>query len=275
MRIGAFFLVAFTVFPTAHAEESATAKSKPTVYIRITREKDLLDKAVENVYAKKFTIVEARNSKEFTSSIVRESVPRRPVISESGQELRGDVLVEIIVTSDGRPIEPVILKSADKRLNVAALDAVKQWRFMPARLNGSPVSEALYVLFADAAKADQQQERNTIRRLTISTPQPEYPQAARLLRITGNGLFIMRVQIASGRVKQVTVLRTTGNNLLDAAAIKGLTQWQFKPGALPSIKRHYPSTKEPNEECLIPVPVDFVLVKNGVIMKGTVSVWRP
>ncbi len=110
MRISAFCLVAFTVFPTAHAEESATAKSKPTVYIHITRENDPLDKAIENDYAKK--------------------------IGESGQELRGEVLVVIIVTSDGRAIEPVTLKSADKRLNVAALDAVRQWRSRYPKIGG-------------------------------------------------------------------------------------------------------------------------------------------
>jgi len=136
VRISAFCLVAFTVFPTAHAEESATAKSKPTVYIHITRENDPLDKAIENAYAKKITIVEVRNSKEFTGSIVRESVHPRPVLGESGQELRGEVLVVIIVTSDGRAIEPVTLKSADKRLNVAALDAVRQWRSRYPKIGG-------------------------------------------------------------------------------------------------------------------------------------------
>jgi TonB family protein len=106
--------------------------------------------------------------------------------------------------------------------------------------------------------------------LTVNKLRIPYPEQARLSRITGEGLFEVRVQKTSGRVKRVDVLQTTGNDLLDAAAVNGLSQCQFKPGVLRSIKELNPSSSDPSakEDCLLKVPVRFVLGKNGVITKG-------
>src|SRR2546428_4302804 len=94
VRTAVAFLVVFTVFlNAAHAEESAAAKSKPTVYSQFTKENDPHGKAIENAYVKKFTIVEHRDTKGFTKAIMREYANPRPVLSESGQELKGKVIV--------------------------------------------------------------------------------------------------------------------------------------------------------------------------------------
>jgi TonB family protein len=110
-----------------------------------------------------------------------------------------------------------------------------------------------------------------VSKLTINKLRIPYPEQARLSRITGDGFFKVRVQKSSGRVKRVGVLQTTGNGLLDSAAIQGLSQCQFKPGVLRSIKEINPSSTDPfaNEDCLLKVPVSFVLGKNGVITKGS------
>ena len=93
----------------------------------------------------------------------------------------------------------------------------------------------------------------------LSTPQPEYPEAARLRRATGSGFFVLRVKIETGQVKEVTSHRSTGDAALDIAATQTLREWRFKPGVLPSIRRADPKTKDPlaDEDCLIGVPVTF------------------
>jgi TonB family protein len=93
----------------------------------------------------------------------------------------------------------------------------------------------------------------------IATPQPEYPESARPRRATGSGFFILRVKIKTGRVKEITTQRGTGDDALDTAAIQTLRRWQFKPGALPSIRRVDPNTKDPSadEDSFIGVPVTF------------------
>jgi TonB family protein len=58
----------------------------------------------------------------------------------------GDLVVEVIVTSDGQVREPrIVTPLAAPALSYAALEAVKQWRFEPARLAGQPV-EVVYSL---------------------------------------------------------------------------------------------------------------------------------
>jgi TonB family protein len=93
----------------------------------------------------------------------------------------------------------------------------------------------------------------------ISTPQPEYPEAARLRRATGSGFFILRVQIKTGQVKEMTTQQSTGDKTLNTAAIQTLRRWRFKPGVLPSIRRVDPKTKDPSadEDSFIGVPIIF------------------
>ena len=53
-------------------------------------------------------------------------------------------------------------------------------------------------------------------------------------RVTfGGGGDLLRVQIKSGAVTQVIVGQSAGHGSLDAAAIKALRTWRFKPGAVP------------------------------------------
>ena len=93
------------------------------------------------------------------------------------------------------------------------------------------------------------------------SPMPEYPLAARAQYITGAGIFVLRVEIKSGRVKEVIVARSTGHGLLDSAASKTLREWRFKPGALPSIKEISPERQDPfaTEDSFIKVPVSFTM----------------
>src|SRR5437588_224523 len=67
----------------------------------------------------------------------------------------------------------------------------------------------------------------------ISNPAPRYPYEARMLRsgpTTGSGKF--RVTFGTnGLVKSVQTVESTGQTILDQAAIKGLQTWRAEPGA--------------------------------------------
>jgi TonB family protein len=103
-----------------------------------------------------------------------------------------------------------------------------------------------------------------VQKLAIYKPQPEYPLRARAQHLTGNGFFILHVEIRTGLVKDVQVERSTGSSILDAAAINGLKQWRFKPGALspPRLAVDLPerSVIRP-EDYLVRVPVHFAMRK--------------
>ena len=58
----------------------------------------------------------------------------------------------------------------------------------------------------------------------LFAPAPEYPTEANSRRVEDTGIFLLRVQIKSGRVAQVIVGGSTRSRLLDAAAVKALLQ---------------------------------------------------
>jgi TonB family protein len=92
-------------------------------------------------------------------------------------------------------------------------------------------------------------------------PAPEYPFAARAARITGSGVFILRIDIRTGTVTQVILGLSTGSELLDKASAQALIQWRFKPGAVPYVEVHSirlvpPQTKG---QTFVKVPVTFTM----------------
>ena len=58
---------------------------------------------------------------------------------------RGTVVVEAIIDEGGCVRYPKVLRGAGKRVDAAAVDAVKQWVFLPATQEGRPV-RVFYVL---------------------------------------------------------------------------------------------------------------------------------
>ena len=57
----------------------------------------------------------------------------------------GTTLVGLVVDETGTPVRLHIVKSADKKLDDAALAAVSQWRFKPAMKDETPVAVELNV----------------------------------------------------------------------------------------------------------------------------------
>jgi TonB family protein len=93
----------------------------------------------------------------------------------------------------------------------------------------------------------------------IEAPKPQDPYEGQRRRPHGTGAFLLRTIIQSGRVTQVIVGQSTGDTLLDGAAVKALRQWRFKPGVLVHRDIHKPRLNPPisKEECLVLVPVTF------------------
>jgi periplasmic protein TonB len=60
-----------------------------------------------------------------------------PELQQAGVE--GVVRLRAIVGKDGLVLQPQVINSVDPRLARAALDAVAQWRYQPALLNGEPI----------------------------------------------------------------------------------------------------------------------------------------
>lgn len=60
---------------------------------------------------------------------------------------------------------------------------------------------------------------------------PRYPRNLQRARIAGTGLF-MTIDFNTGKVTNVSIAKSTGQDGLDREAIFALRQWRFKPGKL-------------------------------------------
>jgi len=69
----------------------------------------------------------------------------------------------------------------------------------------------------------------TVAQAAMFTPKPKYPEAARRQRLMGKGIFLLNVNAKTGQVTSIKVEKKTGYELLDAAALKALIKWRFKP----------------------------------------------
>jgi TonB family protein len=65
----------------------------------------------------------------------------RPVYPPDLQQLgvEGTVVMRAVISKDGAVLNPKVLNSADPRLAKAAMEAVSQWQYQPALLNGEPI----------------------------------------------------------------------------------------------------------------------------------------
>ena len=70
-------------------------------------------------------------------------VPRYPALARTAHA-QGVVIIEATIDAEGHVVATRILRSVPL-LDEAALDAVRQWQYTPAKLNGEPVSVLMTV----------------------------------------------------------------------------------------------------------------------------------
>lgn len=68
-------------------------------------------------------------------------VPVRVVTPLVGPEFIGaTVQLQFVVDAQGRPVDVSVQSSPDRELGLQVVDAVKQWRFQPAEVDGKAVA---------------------------------------------------------------------------------------------------------------------------------------
>jgi TonB family protein len=76
------------------------------------------------------------------------------------------------------------------------------------------------------------------RDLLVVAVVPKYPRG----RLTGSGVFDMKFDYESGRLREIHVVQSTGQPKLDANTIAALKQWRAKPRSVHTLR--FPITFE-------------------------------
>ncbi|MFT3783403.1 MAG: TonB family protein [Nibricoccus sp.] len=78
--------------------------------------------------------------------VISRVAPRYPLgMKKSG--MRGEVLLEFVVTKEGKIVNPVVLNSNHPGFNEAAMDALMAWKFEPGTRDGTPADIKMQLPF--------------------------------------------------------------------------------------------------------------------------------
>lgn len=146
----------------------------------------------------------------------------------------GEVLLDLLVNPKGRVTEVLIAQSSGRlSFDLSAQKAVTHWRLEPRgcpyrtqyRVHFKPpMSTCLrYAVAEDITKAELD---------SMMANPPHYPRELLDAGIEGEVLLMIRID-AHGRVMERSIHQSSGNELLDAAALDAAQRWQFREGRDP------------------------------------------
>ncbi|PYV91150.1 MAG: hypothetical protein DMG05_08030 [Acidobacteria bacterium] len=151
--------------------------------------------------------------------------------------IQGEVLLEISVNQKGE-VENISVTKGHPLLVLSALDAVKEWKYMPFVVDGAavPVSSTVSVNFTlqDSKAGTPEKSQSPLIRLgsrvmatnLIYRVEPIYPLEAKQKGIAGDVVFEVTIN-EQGEVSDVQVL--SGNAMLVSAAYEAVRQWRYTP----------------------------------------------
>jgi hypothetical protein len=151
--IAAIFAVTLFAYPI-HGEGRKERSARPVIYNFIGQEADPIDQMVRDRYGRKYEIVEIRKEPTYVSAKLTRTRFPNPVFDNANMEVSGFVRVCVIITADGRLVDPFIIHSANPLLERPVLEVLKEFRAIPARLHGAPVAvvDALRFRFGEAPR---------------------------------------------------------------------------------------------------------------------------
>lgn len=153
-QVVVFVLVATGFVQTVQAERQKERSAGPVIYNYITESADPIDQAIREHYGGKYQIVEIRREPTFFGARLTKSRFPNPIYDKMNMEVTGSVRVCVIITTDGRLVDPVIVGPANPLLVGPVLEVLKEFRARPARFHGARVAavDALKFRFGEAPR---------------------------------------------------------------------------------------------------------------------------
>ena len=145
--------------------------------------------------------------------------------------ISGTVVVEILVDTNGRVVDAKAIQGPEV-LRPAAVAWAKDFRFVPAKLNGNPVKARLRLTVSIVVHPKQppiQDFDSSHIKVTYRPEAPAYPAEAKAKGITGTVIVEVLVD-RDGRVESAKPVE--GPEELRATAVAYASAWKFKPAVL-------------------------------------------
>lgn len=154
-----------------------------------------------------------------------------PLMSTAlGEE--GDTTLHFTIKTDGSVADVQVVKSSGSpRLDEAAVEGARSWRYVPAMQNGKPVSVP-WTTRVQWRLEDSSDDLRAHRIAMLQASASDFPSDA--TRPTEEHLTLLSLQVSNeGKVSHVQVVRSSGDPKLDAAAAQlALSRVKSRPAAI-------------------------------------------
>jgi hypothetical protein len=144
--VNRFYFLTITILlalPGLAQAQPKKDESKPLVYADLNKGSEHHVRDARRVYADKFRFFEVKQKQGFSPGGLKgySTVASRFQDPRSMRvlEVPGKVIYAVVVTPDGKVIEPRILNSTDSVVSKYVMERIKYERYFPARWQGTPV----------------------------------------------------------------------------------------------------------------------------------------
>lgn len=167
------------------------------------------------------------------STVLSAARPDWPYEARRQRATGTGVAVMEIDTSSGKVKRAyVAVTTGSKILDVAAIDAFKQWRFKPGvpptvKTSISFMAPAGTNRFAAAKSMDDVLAAFLGKGTVLRGPIPDYPPSAGWTDQRGKGVYELRAG-SDGKVQHVRIVKSSGDAVFDQAAVKTLGKWRLR-----------------------------------------------
>lgn len=196
-------------------------------------------KPVQFTVVLKFTLPSQKKDKPVLISsverpkLIKKAEPKYPEAALKAG-VSGKVVLEATTDKEGN-VKKVTVTDGHPLLNDAAIDALKQWKYEPYLIKGVKKAVKFTVVVKFHLKKDKKTKTGEGKPLVIAAEQrpklikkakPEYPEDALKQGIQGK-VVIEATTDKIGKVVEAKVL--DGHPLLNKAALKAISQWEYEP----------------------------------------------
>jgi TonB family protein len=99
--------------------------------------------------------------------------------------------------------------------------------------NGALAAENTTAIWSDGHSSSLSDEE--LMRYAVVSPSAGYPEAAQKAKMTGSGLYELKIN-KGGTTSGVAIVKSSGSAVLDGAARSAFLKWRFKPGILSRVR---------------------------------------
>ena len=87
-----------------------------------------------------------------------------------------------------------------------------------------------------AASEPMTVEEAQAKQLLLFAARPSYPYEARKARLSGSGIFDLKFDYETGHLREIHIVKSTGQSMLDGHAIGALKLWKAKPRSIHTLR---------------------------------------